>query len=101
VPPTECKAWAQLAHHAESWRSVSLRELFASDGAPAAQLAANAPGVRLDYSRQRVGAMTLRLLPRLLEERGFDGWRDALLSGRTVNSTEDRAAWHTALRAGE
>jgi glucose-6-phosphate isomerase len=101
LPPTECKAWAQLAHHAESWRSVTLRELFANDGARAAQFAANAPGVRLDYSRQRLGAMALRLLARLLEERGFDGWRDALLSGRIVNSTENRAAWHTALRAGE
>ena len=101
IPPTECKAWADLAHHAESWRSVSLRELFASDGARGAQFAANAPGVRLDYSRQRLGAMTLRLLARLLEERGFDGWRDALLSGRVVNNTEERAAWHTALRAGD
>ena len=101
TPPTECKTWANLAHHAESWRAVSLRELFAGDGARGAQFAANAAGIRLDYSRQRLGAMTLRLLARLLEERGFDGWRDALLSGRTVNNTEHRAAWHTALRAGD
>jgi glucose-6-phosphate isomerase len=100
APPTGCKAWADLLHHAESWRSVDLRELFAGDGARGAQFAVLAPGVRLDYSRQRVGAMTLRLLSRLLEERGFDGWRDALLSGRIVNDTENRAAWHTALRAG-
>jgi glucose-6-phosphate isomerase len=100
IPPTECKAWADLSHHAESWRSVGLRELFAGDGARGAQFAAAAPGVRLDYSRQRLGAITLRLLARLLDERGFDGWRDAPLSGRTVNDTENRAAWHTALRAG-
>jgi glucose-6-phosphate isomerase len=100
TPPTECKAWADLAHHAETWRAVHLRELFANDIARSVQLVAEAPGVRLDYSRQRVGAMTLRLLSRLAEERGLAQWREALLSGQKVNSTEDRAAWHTALRAG-
>jgi len=44
--------------------------------------------------------MTLRLLSHLADERGFAEWRDALLTGKPVNSTENRAAWHTALRAG-
>jgi glucose-6-phosphate isomerase len=100
APPNECKAWAQLAAHAESQRSVRLRELFTHDAARGTQFAATAPGVRYDYSRQRLGAMTLRLLSRLAEERGFAQWREALLSGKPVNSTENRAAWHTALRAG-
>jgi glucose-6-phosphate isomerase len=98
--PTECKAWADLTHHAESWRDVQLRDLFKSDVAREIQFAAEAPGLKLDYSRQRLGAMTLRLLARLAEERGFAQWRDALLSGKKVNSTEDRPAWHTALRSG-
>jgi len=100
TPPTECKAWANLAHHAESWRTVRLRDLFANDVARAVQLVAEAPGVRLDYSRQRLGAITLRMLSHLAVDRGLPEWRDALLSGKKVNSTEDRAAWHTALRAG-
>jgi len=100
IAPTECKAWSQLATHAESWKSVHLRELFANDVARAVQFVAQAPGVQLDYSRQRVGAMTLRLLSHLAAERGLPEWREALLSGKKVNSTEDRAAWHTALRAG-
>ena len=57
------------------------------------------PGVRYDYSRQRLGAMTLRLLAHLADERGFAEWREALLAGSTINNTENRAAWHTALRA--
>jgi len=97
--PTECKAWAQLSSQAESWRAVHLRELFSADAKRSAQFNIAAAGVRFDYSRQRLGAMTLRLLSHLAEERGLAEWRDALLSGKVVNSTENRAAWHTALRA--
>ncbi len=97
--PTQCEAWGRLAIHAESWRAVHLRELFANDVARSVQFAAEAPGLRYDYSRQRMGAMTLRLLAHLAQERGFYEWREALLGGKRVNDTEDRAAWHTALRA--
>jgi glucose-6-phosphate isomerase len=99
LPPTDCRAWQQLAQHAESWSRVHLGELFASDAARGEKCVAQAPGVRYDYSRQRVGAMTLRLLANLAAERGFAEWRDALLSGKPINHTESRAAWHTALRA--
>ena len=100
TPPTQCRAWAQLAAHAEGWKSVHLRELFANDVARALRLGADAPGVRLDYSRQRVGAITLRLLSQLAEQRGLAEWREALFSGKAINNTEGRAAWHTALRSG-
>jgi len=63
------------------------------------QFVAEGPAVRYDYSRQRLGAMTLRLLAKLAEERGFAGWREALLEGKPVNNTENRAAWHSALRS--
>jgi glucose-6-phosphate isomerase len=99
TPPTECKAWQDLAHHAESWRGVHLRSLFEQDVARGIQLAAEGPGVRYDYTRQRLGAMTLRLLVRLAAERGFADWREALLTGKPVNNTENRPAWHTALRS--
>ncbi|HEX7055262.1 MAG TPA: glucose-6-phosphate isomerase [Burkholderiales bacterium] len=99
TPPTACPSWARLAAHAEGWRSLHLREIFAHDVTRAVQFAIDAPGLRYDYSRQRIGAMTLRLLSHLAEERGFPQWREALLAGREVNDTEKRAAWHTALRA--
>jgi glucose-6-phosphate isomerase len=99
VAPTECRAWQQLAHHAESWTGVHLRELFANDVARGVQCTLEAPGLRYDYSRQRLGAMTLRLLATLAAERGLAEWREALLSGKAVNHTENRAAWHTALRS--
>jgi len=99
TPPTECPSWAALAAHAEQSRAVHLRELFANDRQRSAHLVAEAAGVRYDYSRQRLGAVTLRLLSHLAEERGLAAWREALLSGKVVNTTENRAAWHTALRA--
>src|SRR6185503_17279066 len=94
--PTHCPAWTQLAEQADSWKGVHLRELLAD---PSRKAVVEAAGVRYDYSRQRLGALPLRLLAHLAEQRGFAEWRAALLSGKAVNSTEDRAAWHTALRA--
>ncbi|HEY3074120.1 MAG TPA: glucose-6-phosphate isomerase [Burkholderiales bacterium] len=99
APPTGCKAWTELAAHAEQSHAAHLRELFANDAQRAAHLVTEAAGVRYDYSRQRLGAMTLRLLSHLAEERGLAEWRERLLSGKVVNSTENRAAWHTALRS--
>jgi glucose-6-phosphate isomerase len=99
--PAECPSWAKLAQHAESWRGVHLRDLFAADFARSRLFAAEAPGVRYDYSRQRLGAMTVRLLTHLAAERGFSEWREALFAGSAINDTENRPAWHTALRAGD
>jgi len=99
TPPTSCASWSALAAHAEASRDAHLRELFANDAERASHLVVEAAGVRFDYSRQRLGAITLRLLAHLAAERGFAEWRDALLGGKRINNTEDRAAWHTALRA--
>ena len=62
TPPTGCKAWQDLSQHAESWRGVHLRKLFAQELTRGAQLVAQAAGLRYDYSRQRMGAVTLRPL---------------------------------------
>ena len=97
--PTACAAWKKLAAHADSWREARLAELLAGDPARSRQMIAEAPGVRLDYSRQRAGALTLRLLAQLAAERGFEEWRAALFAGGKINNTEDRAVTHTALRA--
>jgi glucose-6-phosphate isomerase len=99
VPPTECPAWAKLAAHAGSWREAKLVDLFANDARRGAQCVAHAPGLELDYSRQRVGALTLSLLTQLAAERGFADWRRALLAGDALNNSEGRAARHMALRA--
>ena len=101
TPPNACPAWHKLEAHAESWRAARLAELLASDPARVRSMFAEAPGVRLDYSRQRAGALTLRLLAQLVAERGFEQWRAALFAGEKINNTEDRAAGHTAVRAND
>jgi len=101
TPPTACPAWRKLEAHAESWRAARLADLFASDPARARMLVAEAPGVRLDYSRQRLGALTLKLLAQLAAERGFEEWRAALFAGARINTTEDRAVTHAAVRADD
>ena len=100
VSPLECTAWKKLEAHAASWRGARQADLHAGDPARARQLVAEAPGVRLDYSRQRAGALTLRLLAQLAAERGFDEWRRALFAGEKINTTEDRAVAHVTLRSG-
>ena len=99
--PMACPAWKKLEAHASTWRGARLAELLAADPGRARQLIAEAPGAQLDYSRQRLGLLTLRLLAQLAAERGFDEWRGALFSGQIVNTTENRASTHTDLRAGD
>ncbi len=99
-PPTQCPAWPRLEVHAEIWREARLADLFASDPGRAARCIAGAPGLQLDYSRQRIGELTLQLLVQLAREREVPAWRDAMFAGALINSTEQRAARHTALRAG-
>jgi glucose-6-phosphate isomerase len=101
TPLTECPSWRKLQAHAGQWRDTSLADLFAADPARAATLGAQAPGLRFDYSRQRVNRLTLGLLAQLAAERGVEDWRAAMFAGATLNSTEGRAVRHADLRAGE
>ncbi len=101
TPPTDCPAWAKLAAHAEGWRETTLAALFRHDAQRGAHFCAQAPGLLLDYSRQRVGALTLRLLAQLAGERGLEAWRRALFAGEPINVTEGRAVRHSVLRAGD
>ncbi len=99
--PLDCPAWKKLEAHADTWRTARLADLAAGDPGRARQLVAEAPGVQLDYSRQRVGLLTLRLLAQLAAERGFAEWRAALFSGQAINTTENRTVGHTAVRSDE
>jgi glucose-6-phosphate isomerase len=96
---TERPAWKALAAHCESVRARHLRELFAQEPARGEQLTAEAAGVYLDYSKNRITSATIPLLVRLAEECGLRERIDAMFRGEKINVTEDRAVLHVALRA--
>jgi glucose-6-phosphate isomerase len=92
-------AWQALARHADEIRDLHLRDLFAEDGDRGERLAVQAEDVYLDYSKNRVTDRTLRLLVQLAEARDLRQRIDAMFAGDAINSTEDRAVLHVALRA--
>ena len=96
---TQSPAWKALqAHHGEV-AGLHLRELFAADPRRGTRFTAEACGLYLDYSKNRVTEKTLELLLALAGERGLRGRIDAMFRGEKINITEDRAVLHVALRA--
>jgi glucose-6-phosphate isomerase len=98
VPLRERKAWQALERHYGEISGAHLRELFAADPGRGERLVAEAVGIYLDYSKNRVTDETMRLLFSLAEESGVAERRDAMLRGEHINVSEDRAVLHTALR---
>jgi glucose-6-phosphate isomerase len=96
---TDRPAWKALAAHQKQIRHRHLRELFAADPERGTRLTAEAAGLYLDYSKNRITDETVKLLTRLAEESGLRARIDAMFRGDRINVTEDRAALHVALRA--
>jgi glucose-6-phosphate isomerase len=96
---TRRPAWKALAAHYKQMRDRHLRELFASDPQRGERLTAEAVGLYLDYSKNRVSDETLKLLMQLAEESGLRARIDAMFRGEKINITEQRAVLHVALRA--
>ncbi len=91
--------WRALqAHFDMEGRLLRLRELFAADPARAQRMTATAGDLVLDYSKHRVTDETLALLMDLARSAEVEEHRDAMFSGAHINSTEDRAVLHVALR---
>jgi glucose-6-phosphate isomerase len=98
--PTDLPAWVALKEH---WRSTmrgrQLVELFARDSKRAGRFVQTGGDLTLDYSKNHVNAKTHKLLVRLAKEARVPAARDAMFAGEPINSTEDRAVLHVALRA--
>jgi glucose-6-phosphate isomerase len=90
--------WKALAANFEEVGRLHLRELFAGDEDRAVRLSAGAGDLLLDYSKHRVTDETLRLLMELARAAGVEARRDAMFAGAHINTTEDRAVLHVALR---
>ena len=96
---TEAPSWRALQAHYEKVKDIQLRQLFAGDPSRGDRLAAEAAGLYLDYSKNRITDETVRLLIQLAQERGVAERRDAMFRGEKINITEGRAVLHVALRA--
>src|SRR5215470_7576514 len=99
TPLPERKSWQALMRHYDEIAGRHLRELFADDPGRGERLTAEAAGLYLDYSKNRITDETVRLLLQLARERGVTERRDAMFSGDKINITEQRAVLHVALRA--
>jgi glucose-6-phosphate isomerase len=98
-PLTKRRAWKALTAHHKKVKDQHLRELFAQDPRRGKRLTAEAVGIYLDYSKNRITDQILELLLQLAEEAGLRARIDAMFRGEKINITESRAALHVALRA--
>jgi glucose-6-phosphate isomerase len=99
MPLTTRPSFRALQAHQEKIRDVHLRTLFADDAKRGERMTAEAAGIFLDYSKNRVTDETLALLRALAEEAGLRERIDAMFRGDKINLTENRAVLHVALRA--
>jgi glucose-6-phosphate isomerase len=99
APLAERQAWKDLAAHYQKVSDVHLRKLFADDSKRGERMTAEAVGLFLDYSKNRITDETLKLLLRLADESGLRSHIDAMFRGEKINITENRAVLHVALRA--
>ena len=99
TPLTRRPAWKALKAHFKKIEPLHLRQLFAADPKRGQRLTAEAAGLFLDYSKNRVTDQTIKLLLQLASESGLRERIDAMFRGEKINVTEGRAVLHVALRA--
>ena len=99
VPLGERAAWKALQVHFQQIGSKHLRDFFAEDPARGERFTAEADGIFLDFSKNRINDETLKLLVQLAEESGLREQIEAMFRGEKINITENRAVLHVALRA--
>jgi glucose-6-phosphate isomerase len=95
---TQRPAFIALARHHQEIAARHLRDLFADDPTRGERMTAEAVGLFLDYSKNRITDETLDLLVRLAEESELAERRAAMFAGEHINVSEDRAVLHVALR---
>jgi glucose-6-phosphate isomerase len=99
APLRERPAWALLEAHQKAMQTRHLRQLFSEEPGRGERLTAEAAGLYLDYSKNRITDETLKLLLQLADESGLRERIDAMFAGEKINVSEGRAVLHTALRA--
>lgn len=94
------KDWQALAMHAERLKTQHLRDLFATDSQRFESLAFNLDDLLIDFSKEKLDSFALNALLQLASHAQVEARRDAMVQGEKINSTENRAVLHMALRDG-
>lgn len=99
-PPqiTSTSQWNELQQHFSSVENTTLRQLFEQDPDRGSKYTFTVGDLYIDYSKHRINDETLRKLIALAQAAGVEAHRDAMFSGQHINTSEDRAVLHTALR---
>ncbi len=95
---TTTKAWQDLQDHHQAMRDTSMRSLFEADDQRAGSWSHQAVDLRIDLSKHLADNHTLELLTALARQSGVEQLRDDMFNGVRINTTENRAVLHTALR---
>ncbi|MCN4145046.1 MAG: glucose-6-phosphate isomerase [Thiohalomonas sp.] len=94
----ESTAWLKLKEHYETIKDVHMRDMFAEEPQRFEAFSTTLNDILLDYSKNRVTAETMELLFALARQANVEEWRDNMLAGMAINSTENRSVLHMALR---
>jgi glucose-6-phosphate isomerase len=95
---TDCPVWNELTSQAQGFAATPTRELFARDPQRFQHCSAEAAGLVYDYSRQRVDGTVVNALVTLADQLALRARIEAMFRGDAINTTENRAVLHTALR---
>jgi glucose-6-phosphate isomerase len=95
---TALPEWRALGAHAAARREAHLRDLFAADPNRFDRFSLALDDLLVDYSKQRVTEETIGLLVALARAAEVEAWRDRMFAGERINTTENRAVLHVALR---
>lgn len=93
------RIWYKLYYHSQSIENLSLRDMFRDHPQRGKELVIQDKGVYFDFSKHRITQDTIRLFKELAQKRGVEEKRDKMFAGEKINTTEDRAVLHTALRS--
>jgi glucose-6-phosphate isomerase len=95
---TDSSAWKALQAHYESMASVHMRDLFAEDPNRFDHFSLRFEDILVDFSKNRITDETLGLLRDLARQAELGAWTERMFGGEKINTTEDRAVLHVALR---
>ena len=96
---THSPAWQALVTHHTSINQLTLREMFDADPARFDKFTLQLDGLLLDYSKNIISEQTISLLLALARQSNLTQWIARMFKGEKINSSEQRAVLHTALRA--